>query len=138
MICISFTLWWTWKLDYGPLIYRHKVPDKLAEAYSDLFIPYLSSKGINEIRFGAKHSHVSQLVPVSLNSGTGGSENWLTSNLLTGPVLIIAETTRNLTIYWDIPEDMLFQDSLEMLKQASVNIFVEYDDITAVQQTYEQ
>lgn len=136
LFCISFTCWWALKLDSGPMIYRHTTPDKLEEAYQETFLPYFKGRELETIRFGRKNAHRTERVPVIIKSSTG-QEEWLMANGMTGPVLVEVDSdSGSLSLYWDIPEDKTFGDSLSLLSDVTWDILQQYDDIQSVKDTY--
>lgn len=136
ILCIGFTCWWALKLDSGPMIYRHTTPQKLEAAYQDTFLPYFNGRDIVSLRFGRKNAHASERVPVEISSKFG-DEEWLASNGMTGPVLInIDPEGETLSLYWEIPEDKTFDDSLSLLADVTWDILQQYDDIESVKSTY--
>lgn len=135
LFCASFTFWWAWKLDAGPMIYRHSVPEKLEQKMKEMFMPYLEGRKIKSIRFGSKRAHISQNVPVKVES-SGVVEEWLITNANTGPVLINVSSDDEITIHWDVPEDMPFDQSFNLIAQNLWDILIQYDQIMKVQGTY--
>lgn len=136
LFCISFTCWWAWRLDAGPFIYRHTVPEKLTQKVTETFLPYLKGRSIEKIQFGKKNAHVSQKVPAIVEAEA--VEEWLISNPSTGPVLLNVDLDDGeISIYWDVPEDMPFDQSFSMLSQTLWDILVQYDQIIKVQNTYQ-
>ena len=136
IFCVSFTSWWAWRLDSGPFIYRHSVPDKLESQVAKDFLPYLRGREIESIRFGQKNAHQSEKVPVEVNAHE--EESWLINNTNTGPVLIKAGQENDaISIYWDVPEDMPLDQSYSLLADTVWNILIQYDQIRNVQHTYE-
>ena len=135
MFCMSFTFWWSWKLDAGPMIYRHLVSEKLTKAFESKFMPYFKGRDIVQLRFGTKNAHKTEKVPVLVKAGS--TEKWLTSNTETGPVLVLVDIKEGqVSLFWDIPEDMPFQDSLNLLSDTVWDILVQYDDIQSIKNTY--
>jgi len=136
IFCASFTSWWAWSLDSGPFIYRHSVPDKLEFQIAKDFLPYLRGREIKSMRFGQKNAHQSKKVPVEVNAQE--EESWLINNTNTGPVFIKADQEKDaISIYWDVPEDMPFDQSYSLLTDTMWDILIQYDQIRNVQHTYE-
>lgn len=136
IFCISFTCWWAWRLDSGPFIYRHSVPDKLTQQVTETFMPYFSGRGIDRIRFGKKNAHISQKVPAIVKSGD--VEEWLMNNPNAGPVLLrVNQRLKTVSVFWDVPEDMPFDQSSRLLTQTLWDILVQYDQILRVKGTYQ-
>jgi hypothetical protein len=134
--CFSFTAWWAWELDSGPFIYRHTAPDKLSNKISSTFMPYFVARDIKSIRFGRKNLSFEDSVPVDIASNKA-TEKWLTPNKNTGPVLILIELDKEaLSLYWNVPQDLPFDDSYNIIAQALWDILYQYDQIVSVQNTY--
>ena len=140
IFCTTFTCWWAWELDYGPFIYRHQVPEKLEIEISKTFYPYIKVREIDSIRLGKKNARSYDQVLVSVNSSDGGEvQEWLISNSETGPVKVDRDMDKNtLNIYWDMPEDMPFNASYELLSNSIWRVLEQYDQIIGVQETYRQ
>ena len=135
IFCLSFTFWWTWELDAGPFIYRHTVPEKLAESFNKQFFPYLEGRNITNIRFGRKNAHVRDKVPVAIDANE--RQEWLISNMSTGVVVItVSLEDKATTIYWNVPQDMPFDDAFNLLSQSMWDILTQYDQIMNVQSSY--
>ncbi|MFC1336167.1 MAG: hypothetical protein G8D91_15950 [gamma proteobacterium symbiont of Clathrolucina costata] len=136
IFCISFTCWWAWKLDSGPFIYRHPVPEKLSQQIKEEFLPYFKGRDISKIRFGRKNAHPSEKVPVVVIADN--EEEWLIQNVNAGPVLLQVDLEGSgVTIYWDVPEDMPFDQSRSLLSQSLWDVLIQYDQIKKVQSSYE-
>ena len=136
ILCLAFTFWWAWKLDAGPLIYRHSVPNKLEMRIREKFKPYLQSRSIESIRFGSKSAHISDKISVEVET-VESTEEWLIANPNTGPVLIIFEKDKGeVKIHWDVPEDMPFDQSITLISDNLWDILVQYDQYMVVQRTY--
>jgi len=136
IFCLSFTSWWAWSLDSGPFIYRHSVPEKLTNKFTEELYPYLKGRDIKSIKFGLKKAHPSEKIPVVV-SADDSKEEWLMNNANTGPVLIVTDLeSNNVSIYWDVPQDMAFEQSYSLMRQSMSDILTQYDQIANVQNTY--
>lgn len=136
LFCSFFTCWWAWRLDAGPFIYRHTAPEKLTQKVSETFLPYLKSRNIEKIWFGKKNAHASQKVLAIVESEE--IEEWLISNPSMGPVLLnIDLDDEEISIYWDVPEDIPFNQSFVILSQTIWDILIQYDHIIKIQNTYQ-
>jgi len=137
VLCLTFTGWWAWELDSGPFIFRHAVPDKLENQIASTFAAYFNGRNISSIRFGKKNSYASEKVPVIIVSDN--DQKWLIPAIGVGPVYITVEkNTNKISIYWKIPEEMMYKEANEILTETLWSILVQYDNIISVQNTFNE
>ena len=76
-------------------------------------------------------------MPVTIISDS--NQEWLILTAWTGPVLIAVDSeVKDTSIYWNIPQDMAYDQASDILSDTLLDILSQYDNIISVENTFNE
>lgn len=99
-LCIGFTGWWMFRIDYGVTIYRHSASESINNTMSGTFVQYFRHRNITSLRFGSLNTELGRMIPAEASTADE-DRKWKTENRVYGPVLIKVDSDDEaVSVYW--------------------------------------